>query len=172
MLTKSNEDITTSTAEVIVNTVNCVGVMGGGVALAIKEAFPWCLAPYKDACEKNLLRPGGIFVVHINVEPKIDYPIIINLATKDHWRGKSRIDWIDKGLENLANYLRESDLRSISIPRPGCGHGGLKWTDVEPLMHKHLDKLDCDITVHHRIDPEENTEIKKSSQTTLPFEEE
>ena len=172
MIQKSTDDITNSSANVIVNTVNCVGVMGGGVALAIKEKYPWCLAPYKDACNSEILKPGGIFVVEINVEPKMEYPVIVNLATKDHWRGKSRIEWVDKGLEKLAQYITENKIPSISIPRPGCGHGGLRWSDVELLVKKHLGKLDCDITIHHKEDTEVKPKENESFQTTLPFEEE
>lgn len=171
MIHESNQDIVESKSQAIVNTVNCVGVMGAGVALAIKEAFPWSLAPYKDACDKDLLKPGEIFVVRIDVDPKIDYPIIINLATKDHWRGKTRIDWVDKGLGRLADYIRKNKLQTLSMPRPGCGKGGLVWDDVEILIQRHLGNLDCDITIHHRVEPEEKEE-QKSIQTTLSFEEE
>ena len=172
MIIESEENIIDSKSSTIVNTVNCVGVMGGGVALAIKEAFPWCLAPYKDACEKEILRPGGIFVITIHVEPVMKYPTIINLATKDHWRGKSKIEWVDKGLEKLSEYITKNKITSLSIPRPGCGHGGLKWDDVELLVKKHLGNLECDITIHHRTNLVETKTNPKLIQTTLTFEEE
>ena len=170
-LKESEGDITESGCDAIVNTVNCVGVMGGGAAKAIKDKYPWCLAPYKDACEKEILQPGGVFVVCIDVSPKIEYPMIINIATKNHWRGRSRIKWVDKALDNLSDYLSTSDITSVAIPRPGCGLGGLDWDEVKPLVETHLGGLDCQVTIHHK-EPEDDEVKSDTIQTTLLLEEE
>ena len=170
-LKESKGDIAESGCDAIVNAVNCVGVMGGGVAKAIKNKYPWCLVPYKDACEKKILQPGGIFVVCIDVFPKIEYPVIINLATKSHWRGKSRIEWVDKALENLSVFLSASDIASVAIPRLGCGLGGLDWDEVRPLVETHLGGLNCQVTVHHK-EPVGDENNSDTIQTTLLLEEE
>ena len=171
MIIESNENIANSKSHAIVNTVNCVGTMGKGVALAIKEKYPWCLAPYKDACTHEILIPGGLFVTKINVEPKIHYPIIINLATKNHWRGKSRLEWVDRGLEKLSEYIVQNELQSVSMPRPGCGNGGLNWNDVKLLVQKHLGNIDdCEITIHHRSETDQMNEVPIPKQTRLEFD--
>jgi len=164
-------DITDCASDAIVNTVNCVGVMGGGVAKAIKEKFPWCLPPYKDACEKQILQPGGVFVVALEVEPVIEYPTIINIATKNHWRGKTRIEWVDEALQNLASLLSREEFQTVAMPRPGCGLGGLDWGDVRPLVETHLGNLECRITIFNK--PPETSDVQTvSTQAKLNFEEE
>ena len=164
-------DITECTCDAIVNPVNCVGVMGGGVAKAIKDKFPWCVPPYKDACERQIIRPGGAFVVSLEVQPAIEYPTIINIATKNHWRGKTRIEWEDQALQNLASLLSGGEFRTVAMPRPGCGLGGLDWEDVKPLVGTHLGNLECRITIFNKP-PETSEDQKGSTQATLNFEEE
>ena len=169
-LKESEDDITESGCDAIVNTVNCVGVMGGGVAKAIKEKYPWCLPPYKDACEKEMLQPGGIFVVTLEVEPIIEYPTIINMATKDHWRGKTRIEWVEAGLRNLSSLLTKGDFTKVAMPRPGCGLGGLNWEDVRPLVEQHLGDLECEVTIFNK--PSAQDILGSSTQVKLEFKEE
>ena len=171
MISESQANITDADCEGIVNTVNCVGVMGGGVAKAIREKYPWCFSPYRDACESNLLQPGGLFIVQLRVTPNIKYPQIINMATKNHWRGKSRLEWVDRGLENLSTHLSSAKLSTIAIPRPGCGLGGLNWADVKPLIEKHLGKLECEIIIHHN-NSAESAGHPLTVQTTLHLKEE
>ena len=146
----SNSDITESQASCIVSAANCVGVMGGGVAKAIKDKFPWCYDPYKIACKEGILKPGGIFVVRMDVYPKMKYPRIIHLSTKNHWKGQSKLEWVDSGCQKLRKYIVSNQVESVAIPRLGCGLGGLVWDDVHPIMERNLADLDCKIVVHYR----------------------
>lgn len=127
--------------DLTVNTVNCVGVMGAGVALAMKNAYPRHYSEYRDDVQRGLLGPGDVRIYsrdgggHIAV-----------MATKDHWRDPSKIEWVEKGLENLAIRAKQIGVRSIGIPPPGCGNGGLDWAEVQPMVLYHL--KDFDLTVY------------------------
>ena len=145
-----NTDITKSEASCIVSAANCVGVMGGGVAKAIKDEFPWCYPPYKIACNEGVLKPGSIFAVKLDVFPHMKYPQIIHLSTKNHWKGKSQLDWVDSGCQELRKFIEKHRLMSIAIPRLGCGLGGLDWDDVRPIMRRNFADMNCDIFVHNR----------------------
>lgn len=135
-------DIGKSTDDVLVNTVNCVGKMGKGVALAIAEAYPSVLAPYKRVCATGRLKPG---LIHIHRVP--DGPIIINMATKDHYRNPSRPDWVGSGLFFLSRFLQQEiaiadrPIRSVTMPPPGCGNGGLDWQKVHVMARNSLAPL-------------------------------
>ena len=125
--------------DAIVNTVNCVGVMGKGIALQFKKKWPANFKLYAAACKAGEVRPGKMFLYDAGAlaTPKM----IINFPTKDHWRGKSRIEFIKDGLEDLVRVIKEYDIRSIAIPPLGCGNGGLDWQVVEPLIEKALANL-------------------------------
>ena len=124
-----NEDV-----EALVNTVNCVGVMGRGVALQFKERFPANFKAYAKACEIEDVKPGKMFVFETGelINPRI----IINFPTKRHWREKSRIQDIVDGLKDLKNVIIREDIKSIALPPLGCGLGGLDWNDVRPLIEE------------------------------------
>ncbi|HEX3684894.1 MAG TPA: macro domain-containing protein [Bryobacteraceae bacterium] len=139
-------DILEANAEALVNTVNCVGVMGRGIALQFKEAFPENFKAYAVACKRHELEPGKMFVFEWNQlrNPKF----IINFPTKRHWRGQSRIGDIELGLESLVKEIRERRIGSIAIPPLGSGLGGLDWSEVRPRIEKALTPLkDVSITV-------------------------
>ena len=123
-------------AEALVNTVNCVGVMGKGIALMFRESFPGNYRSYRAACKAGELRPGDLFVHRRDdlVGPRL----IVNFATKKHWRGKSRMEWIESGLAKLAALVREEDIRSIALPPLGVGNGGLDWSEVRPRIVEYL----------------------------------
>jgi O-acetyl-ADP-ribose deacetylase (regulator of RNase III) len=123
-------------AVALVNTVNCVGVMGRGVALQFKEEFPENYKRYKIACDKGLVKPGHMFVFETGMllGPKF----IINFPTKRHWREKSRIEDIESGLVDFINVLKERNINSVAVPPLGCGLGGLKWSIVKPMIEKAL----------------------------------
>lgn len=124
-----------SPADVLVNTVNCVGVMGKGIALQFERTFPENSRAYKEACKTESMHPGELLVVRL--QPTLERPlplIIINFATKDHWRGNSKIEWIESGLARLAEQVLINQWRSIAIPPLGCGNGGLDWGQVRPLI--------------------------------------
>lgn len=119
--------------EAIVNTVNTVGVMGKGIALQFKKAFPDNFAAYKRACDNYELQPGIVLVV-ANRELTGNPRFIINFPTKRHWRGKSRMEDVESGLEALKREVRARGIKSIAIPPLGCGNGGLRWSDVLPRI--------------------------------------
>ncbi len=133
-------DILSTDVEALVNTVNCVGVMGRGVALAFREAFPENYKVYRTACERNEVQPGRMFVFETGYMANPKY--IINFPTKRHWHGKSRIEDIEAGLAALANEIRARKIRSIAIPPLGSGLGGLDWQEVRPRIERTLSALD------------------------------
>lgn len=122
--------------EALVNTVNCVGFMGRGVALQFKKAFPENFAAYAHACQRGEVQPGRMFVYETDglTNPRF----IINFPTKRHWRGKSRIEDIELGLIALVEEIRNLGIRSVAVPPLGSGLGGLNWSDVRPLIENAL----------------------------------
>lgn len=121
-------DILQADAEALVNTVNCVGIMGRGIALQFKNAFPANFKAYEAACAREEVQPGKMFVFETGTFTNPKY--IINFPTKRHWRGKSRIEDIESGLKALVEEIRARGIRSVAIPPLGSGLGGLDWTDV------------------------------------------
>ena len=140
MITYKTGDILTETAEALVNTVNCVGVMGRGIALQFKRAFPNNFKAYAARCERNQVRPGQVYVFETGTFVLPHY--IVNFPTKRHWRGKSRIEDIESGLESLVQEIRSRRIRSIAIPPLGSGLGGLPWHCVRTRMEAVLGALD------------------------------
>ena len=136
MITFTTGDILTSDAEALVNTVNCVGIMGRGVAHQFKNAFPGNFKAYEAACRRSELQPGRMFVYETRQIAGPKY--IINFPTKRHWRGKSRMEDIDAGLVDLVEVIRSRGIRSIAIPPLGSGLGGLVWSDVRPRIERAL----------------------------------
>jgi len=139
MIEYKKGDILAEEAEALVNTVNCVGIMGRGIALQFKNAFPENFKSYAAACNRNAVQPGRMFVFETG---KLTSPrYIINFPTKRHWRGKSRIEDIDAGLVALAEEIRSRNIRSIAIPPLGSGLGGLDWSKVRPRIEARLREL-------------------------------
>jgi O-acetyl-ADP-ribose deacetylase (regulator of RNase III) len=124
-------------AEAIVNTVNCVGIMGRGIAAQFKRVYPENFKRYAAACKNKEVQPGRMFVVRISQLTNPQY--IINFPTKRHWKGKSRIEDIVIGLESLGEQIEKLSLKSIAIPPLGCGLGGLDWNEVKPLIQRFCD---------------------------------
>jgi O-acetyl-ADP-ribose deacetylase (regulator of RNase III) len=129
-------DILTADTEALVNTVNCVGIMGRGIALQFKNAFPANFKAYAAACRRDEMRPGRMFV--FKTEALTNPKYIINFPTKRHWRGKSRIEDIEAGLEALRMEIRARKIRSIAIPPLGSGLGGLNWEEVRSRIEDAL----------------------------------
>src|SRR4051794_530582 len=126
-------------AEALVNTVNTVGVMGKGVALQFKKAYPGVYDAYRRACAAGAVEPGKMHVVQTG---HVSGPrLIINFPTKRHWRGKSKLTDIDSGLEDLVRVLREWEIKSVAVPPLGCGNGGLDWNVVRPRIEAALGAL-------------------------------
>ncbi len=146
MIDYKTGDITTEDAEALVNTVNCVGVMGKGIALAFKQAFPANFKAYAEACERKEVQPGRMFV--FETARPTNPRCIINFPTKRHWRGKSRMEDIDSGLRALADEIRNRQIRSIALPPLGSGLGGLDWRAVRRRIEETLREFDdVDIVV-------------------------
>lgn len=129
-----------SDAEALVNTVNTVGVMGKGIALQFKNAYPGNFKSYAAACKRGEVAPGKMFVFETGVLGA-SARFIINFPTKRHWKDRSRLEDIEAGLVDLVRVIREHDIQSIAIPPLGCGNGGLRWEDVEPLIHRALNQV-------------------------------
>ena len=125
--------------EALVNSVNTVGIMGKGVALQFKQAFPENFKAYQRACKRNEVQPGKMLVVATGSLSNPRY--IINFPTKRHWRQQSRIGDIRLGLTDLIAVVKDLSLRSIALPPLGCGNGGLEWSEVRPLIEKAFESL-------------------------------
>jgi O-acetyl-ADP-ribose deacetylase (regulator of RNase III) len=135
-------DLMAEEAEALVNTVNCVGVMGRGIALQFKKAFPENFKVYANACRHKDVQPGRMFVFERGdmFSPWPRY--IINFPTKRHWRNKSRMEDIESGLASLVAEIRQRGIRSIAIPALGSDLGGLDWNEVRTRMQAALKELD------------------------------
>ena len=144
MISYTSGDILKADAEALVNTVNCVGVMGRGIALQFKNAFPENFGAYARACQKKEVLPGKMFVYRTGT---LTTPyFIINFPTKRHWRGKSRLEDIDSGLQDLVSVIRHYGIRSIAIPPLGSGLGGLDWSVVRSRIEAALAPL-ADVSI-------------------------
>ncbi len=132
-------DILRQDSDALVNTVNCVGVMGRGIALQFRRAFEENYEAYREAAKNNAIRPGRMFVFE---RTGLERPRwIVNFPTKRHWKANSRIEDIESGLTDLIRVIQERGIRSISIPPLGCGLGGLDWVKVRPLIESALSAL-------------------------------
>jgi len=132
MITSKTGDLLAAPVEALVNTVNCVGVMGRGVALQFRNAFPENFRAYKAACDRGELQPGHMFIVELDQLTRPRW--IVNFPTKRHWRGKSRMEDIESGLVALVHEIRARGIRSIALPPLGSGLGGLNWSEVKPRI--------------------------------------
>ena len=144
MLTFVTGDIFAQPADVLVNPVNWVGVMGRGLALQFKRRYPAVFRAYRQACRDDALRPGPVLLLPTgSARPRA----IAHFPTKRHWRDPSRVEDIDAGLRDLATTIRRLRAPSIAVPPLGCGLGGLDWHIVRPLIAARLHGLDCTIAV-------------------------
>lgn len=132
MITYKTSDLIAEDVEALVNTVNCVGVMGRGIALQFKKTFPDNFTAYAEACKQGEVVPGKMFIYDTFALTNPRY--IVNFPTKRHWKGKSRIEDVETGLNALISEIKERGIRSIAIPPLGSGLGGLSWIDVKPLI--------------------------------------
>ena len=139
MIKFKHEDILEQKTEAIVNTVNCVGVMGKGIALQFKKTFPDNFREYKKMCDAEQLKAGVMFSTRTN---RLFPQYIINFPTKRHWRNKSQLADIQLGLVSLVKEIERLEIKSIAIPPLGCGNGGLDWSIVKPLIVDALTPLD------------------------------
>jgi O-acetyl-ADP-ribose deacetylase (regulator of RNase III) len=121
--------------QTIVNPVNCDGFMGKGLALEIKRRFPLAFRKYKDLCKSGAMSIGSLQLV------KSEPLWVLNFPTKDHWRGKSKINDIEAGLKEFKATYKRRGITSIAFPPLGCGSGGLNWNEVGPVMQNYLGNL-------------------------------
>jgi O-acetyl-ADP-ribose deacetylase (regulator of RNase III) len=165
MIEFTRGDILQADVEAIVNTVNCVGVMGRGIALQFKKAWPENFKAYATACKNNEVQPGKMFVFAIQQPANPRY--IINFPTKRHWRDASRMEDIDSGLEALAATIREKHIQSIAIPPLGSGLGGLDWNQVKQKIEQALSALsDVYVLIYEPQGAPENDRMARTS--TVP----
>lgn len=136
-------DIFDSKAQTLVNTVNTVGVMGKGVALAFKEHFPDMYEDYRRRCDLGLVKLGRPYLYR-----RTSTPWILNFPTKEHWRSVSRLEDIIRGLEYLKGHYREWDITSLAVPPLGCGQGQLEWRVVGRTLYRYLKQLDVAVELY------------------------
>ncbi len=136
MITQAHGNLFEADVDALVNTVNTVGIMGKGIALQFKRAYPEMFTSYAHAVKIRSLELGRM---HVWPTGMITGPrFIINFPTKGHWRSPSRLTDIERGLDDLVRVIRELGIRSIALPPLGCGNGGLSWSAVEPLIRRKL----------------------------------
>jgi O-acetyl-ADP-ribose deacetylase (regulator of RNase III) len=132
MLTEEHGNLLEAPADALVNTVNTVGIMGKGLALQFKQAYPGNFRAYESACRRGEVHLGKMFMYETG---QLDRPrFVINFPAKGHWRSRSKLSDIKAGLDDLRDVIREWRIHSIAIPPLGCGNGGLDWRDVRPLI--------------------------------------
>lgn len=136
-------DLFDSQAQTLVNTVNCVGVMGKGVAELFKRRFPEMFEDYKRRAERKAVRLGEPYLYRHSSGLQI-----VNFPTKGHWRSPSRLADIERGLDYLAAHVAEWGITSLALPPLGCGNGGLNWSEVGPLIWNKLHRLPIDVDVY------------------------
>lgn len=150
MIRETTGDILDADVEALVNPVNTAGVMGAGLALQFKLAYPDMYTEYQLACRQRALNVGYIKVHHLKRDLGRDTQprMVISFPTKRHWQKPSRLVWIDEGLIRLRATIEALMIRSIAIPPLGCGLGGLDWTNVRKLIEDRLSELDVDIVLY------------------------
>ena len=152
--------------EALVNTVNTVGVMGKGVALMFKEAFPENFKAYEAACKRKEVRVGRMFVTERGqfIGPKF----IINFPTKQHWRNPAKMEWIEAGLEDLKRVIIENDIHSIAIPPLGSGNGGLIWSEVRKKIEAAFTALPVRVVVYEPTSKYQNVAKRTGVEKLTP----
>jgi O-acetyl-ADP-ribose deacetylase (regulator of RNase III) len=168
MITFRQGNLLDSGAEALVNTVNTVGVMGKGIALMFKEAFPENFRAYAAACKKGEIGIGRVFVTE-----KRDWVSgsrwVVNFPTKKHWRHPSKLEWIEEGLQDLKRFIVENEVRSIALPPLGSGNGGLDWERVRPRIEAALGSLsDVDIIVYEPTEKYQNVAKREGVRELTP----
>ena len=136
-------DMLKSKAQTLINTVNCVGVMGKGIALEFKEQFPDMYENYVQRCQRGEVKPGVPYLYKTLFPPQI-----INFPTKDHWKSISKLSDIEYGLKHLLEHYREWGVTSLAIPPLGCGNGQLEWRMVGPLIFRFVKDMSIPVEMY------------------------
>lgn len=159
-------DLLKADVEALVNTVNTVGVMGKGIALQFKKAFPENFKAYKKACDAKLVKLGKMFLFERRglFNPKY----IFNFPTKRHWKDSAKIEDIESGLKDLVGQIERLKIQSIVVPPLGCGQGGLNWAEVYPLIEKAFENLDVNICIYPPLgSPKPDTMVDRTSRPKM-----
>lgn len=153
-------NILEASADALVNTVNCVGIMGRGIALQFKNVFPDNFKAYAAACNRNEVQPGKMFVCETG---ELSPRYVINFPTKRHWKGKSRIEDIEAGLVDLVRVIKHRNIHSIAIPPLGSGLGGLDWSDVRPRIVAALEQVaSVSVTIYEPSDAPDTAAVARN----------
>lgn len=158
MLTYIEGDLFSSPAQVLVNTVNTVGVMGKGIALEFKKRYPEMFEEYKKQCDKHSLVIGKLMLWYAADHWILQFP------TKEHWRNPSKLEYIEKGLMAFVRKYADYNITSIAFPKLGCGNGELDWSEVKPLMEKYLKNLPIDVYIYLGKSAESKPEHKNQKE--------
>jgi|YelNatPaOPRAMG01_1025707.scaffolds.fasta_scaffold24052_4 O-acetyl-ADP-ribose deacetylase (regulator of RNase III) len=160
-----NGNIFESKCQTLVNTVNCYGVMGKGLALEFKYRFPQMFKEYYQKCKVKFLKPG---ILHLW---KSDEKWIINFPTKNHWKYPSKIEYIELGLKYFTENYTKWGVKSIAFPELGTNAGGLKWEDVKKIMYKYLEQLkNIEIEIYHYSPDSKDSLFEKFYKNVVQFE--
>ncbi len=149
MIKKGN--IFTTKCQTIVNTVNCVGVMGAGIAYEFRLRYPDMFKEYKDFCEKKLIGIGKLWIYRMNNDHRT-YNNILNFPTKQHWKYPSKIEYIELGLQKFCDTYKSKNITSVAFPLLGADKGGIDKKTSFELIAKYLRNLDIDVEIWH-FDP-------------------
>lgn len=147
-------DILQSKAQTLINTVNCVGIMGKGIALEFKSRFPEMFADYMHRCERKEVKPGVPYLYRGLFPPQV-----VNFPTKDHWKSVSRLADVERGLQHLLAHYKEWGITSLAIPPLGCGNGQLEWKTVGPLIYRCVQQMEIPVEMYapYGVNPREMT---------------
>jgi len=148
-------DILKSKAQTLINTVNCVGIMGKGIALEFKKRFPEMFKDYVERCERKEVKLGVPYLYRTLFPPQI-----VDFPTKDHWKSVSKISDIERGLQHLLRHYKEWGITSLAVPPLGCGNGQLEWRVVGPLIYRYVKQMDIPVEMYapYGTSPKELTE--------------
>jgi len=160
MIKKIKGNIFTTKLQTIVNTVNCTGIMGAGIALECKMRYPEMFIRYQELCEKQLLSPGKLYLYEAS--PKW----ILNFPTKNHWKMPSKPEYLESGLEKFCSVYREKGITSVAFPLLGTQHGGMDKELVNEMMDQYLSNLDIEIEIYD-FDPKAEDDLLPKFRETL-----
>lgn len=164
-ITEIRGNIFESSCQTIVNTVNCVGVMGRGIAFEFKHRFPEMYVAYKTVCDNHQLTPGKLLLW---TQTK---PWVLNFPTKADWKHPSKLEFIDAGLEKFCAVYAQKKISSIAFPLLGTSNGGLRWADVGHLMYRHLEPIpNLDVEIYHFDPTAQDSLFEKLLQRVNRFE--
>jgi len=146
MITIKKGNIFTTQCEVIVNTVNCVGVMGAGIAFEFKLRYPEMFKPYKEFCDQGQIKIGSLWIYNEEVQNK-SCSRVLNFPTKNHWKDPSTVHYLEQGLEKFLATYKQKNIKSIAFPLLGASLGGLSEAQVLTTMKHYLEQADIDIEI-------------------------